>query len=83
MARGLVEREGNPGRRHGRFLPEPEGLAVAQGDPGRGAPERSAFLLARSPRDQRARFLDTFDKIRRNAVGQLERERAFAELAQR
>lgn len=79
MERDLVEREGNPGRRHGRFLPSRKGWRLHKviQDAGR---ERSAFLLAPLAADQRARFLETFDKIRRNAVAQLERERAFAEL---
>jgi DNA-binding MarR family transcriptional regulator len=82
IERGLVEREGKPGRRHGRFRPTGEGMrlhAVIH-EAGR---QRSAFLLAPLPADQRARFLGTFDKIRRNAVAQLERERAFAEIERR
>jgi len=77
--RGLVEREGKPGRRHGRFRPTPEGARLHKviHDAGR---QRSDFLLAPLAADQRARFLGTFDKIRRNAQAQLERERAFAEL---
>jgi hypothetical protein len=42
--------------------------------------ERSAFLLAPLGSEQRARFLASVAKIRRNAVAQLERERAFAEI---
>jgi DNA-binding MarR family transcriptional regulator len=82
IERGLVEREGKPGRRHGRFRPTAEGarLHAVIHDAGR---QRSAFLLAPLPADQRARFLGTFDKIRRNAVAQLERERAFAEIERR
>jgi DNA-binding MarR family transcriptional regulator len=80
MERGLVEREGKPGRRHGRFFPTGGGACLHQviQDAGR---ERSAFLLAPLAAEQRARFLATFDKVRRNAVAQLERERAYAELA--
>lgn len=79
IERGLVQREGKPGRRHGRFLPTAEGARLHKviHDAGR---ERSAFLLAPLKEGERARFLETFDKIRRNAVAQLERERAFAEL---
>ena len=79
MARGLVQREGKPGRRHGRFSPSDEGarLFAVIHEAGR---QRSAFLLAPLAADQRARFLATFDKVRRNATSQLERERAFAEL---
>ncbi|HEY6816192.1 MAG TPA: MarR family transcriptional regulator [Croceibacterium sp.] len=79
MERGLVEREGKPGRRHGRFFPTAEGMRLhgVIHDAGR---QRSAFLLAPLPADQRARFLGTFDKLRRNAVAQLERERAFADI---
>jgi DNA-binding MarR family transcriptional regulator len=82
IERGLVEREGRPGRRHGRFRPTEEGarLHAVIHDAGR---QRSAFLLAPLPADQRARFLGTFDKLRRNAVAQLERERAFAEIERR
>ena len=77
--RGLVEREGKPGRRHGRFYPTAEGARLHRmiHDAGR---QRSDFLLAPLAAGQRARFLATIDKIRRNAQAQLERERAFAEL---
>ena len=79
MERGLVEREGKPGRRHGRFYPSGEGRRLFEviHEAGR---QRSAFLLAPLAADQRARFLATFDKVRRNAASQLERERAFAEI---
>ncbi len=79
MERGLVEREGKPGRRHGRFYPSEEGARLFEviHEAGR---QRSNFLLAPLAADQRARFLATFDKIRRNATSQLERERAFAEI---
>ena len=82
IERGLVEREGKPGRRHGRFRPTPDGarLHAVIHEAGR---QRSAFLLAPLAADQRARFLGTFDKIRRNAVAQLERERAFVEIERR
>ncbi|OYX08607.1 MAG: hypothetical protein B7Z08_08670 [Sphingomonadales bacterium 32-68-7] len=81
VERGLVTREGGPGRRHGRFVPSAEGARLHKviHDAGR---ERSAFLLAPLSEDRRSRFLEIFDKIRRNAVAQLERERAFAELDQ-
>ena len=77
--RGLVAREGKPGRRHGRFYPTVEGARLHKviHDAGR---QRSDFLLAPLSADQRARFLSTFDKIRRNARAQLDRERTFAEL---
>ncbi len=80
--RGLVAREGKPGRRHGHFYPTGEGarLHAVIHEAGR---QRSAFLLAPLPADQRARFLGTFDKLRRNATAQLERERAFAEIDRR
>jgi len=79
MDAGLVRREGKPGRRHGHFSPSEEGARLHRviHDAGR---ERSAFLLAPLGPEQRARFLATVAKIRRNAVGQLERERAFAEI---
>lgn len=77
--RGLVAREGRPGRRHGRFYPTPEGRRlydVIQ----ETSVERSTFLMAPLGLEQGKRFLATFDKLRRNAVAQLERERAFEEL---
>lgn len=79
MDRGLIAREGKPGRRHGRFYPTSEGARLHKviHDAGR---QRSDFLLAPLSADQRTRFLATFDKVRRNAQAQLERERAFAEL---
>ena len=79
MERGLVEREGKPGRRHGRFYPSEKGARLFDviHEAGR---QRSAFLLAPLAPEQRARFLATFDKVRRNAASQLERERAFAEI---
>jgi hypothetical protein len=42
--------------------------------------ERSAFLLAPLDAERRARFLATFDTLRRNAAAQLDRERALSEL---
>ncbi len=82
IEKGLVEREGRPGRRHGRFRPTPEGarLHAVIHEAGR---QRSAFLLAPLAADQRTRFLATIDKIRRNAVAQLERERAYQEIARK
>ena len=79
MERGLVEREGKPGRRHGRFYPSGEGAKLYEVIQEAGR-QRSTFLLAPLATDQRTRFLATFDKVRRNAVAQLARERAFAEI---
>lgn len=79
MDRGLVEREGKAGRRHGRFSPSEEGRKlydIIQ----EASRQRSAFLLAPLSQEDRELFLATFDKIRRNAVVQLERERTFEEL---
>jgi len=79
MERSLVAREGRPGRRHGRFSPTSEGWRlydIIQ----ETSVERSTFLMAPLGDDDRGRFLATFDKLRRNAVAQLERERAFEEL---
>ena len=79
MDRGLIAREGRPGRRHGRFYPSPEGqrlFDIIQ----ETSVERSGFLMAPLGDEQRTRFLATFDKLRRNAEAQLERERAFEEL---
>lgn len=79
VERGLVRREGRPGRRHGRFYPSDKGLELFEVIQEAGR-QRSAFLLAPLAAEQRARFLATFDKVRRNAASQLERERAFAEI---
>lgn len=79
IEKGLVEREGRPGRRHGRFSPTAEGWRlydIIQ----ETSVERSSFLMAPLGEEERRRFLGTFDKLRRNAVAQLERERAFEEL---
>lgn len=77
--KGLVAREGRPGRRHGRFSPTAEGRRlydIIQ----ETSVERSTFLMAPLGEEERQRFLGTFDKLRRNAVAQLERERAFEQL---
>ncbi len=79
VERGLVRREGKPGRRHGRFYPSEAGARLFDTIHEAGR-QRSAFLLAPLASDQRARFLATFEKLRRNASSQLERERAFAEI---
>jgi DNA-binding MarR family transcriptional regulator len=79
MDKGLVTREGRPGRRHGRFSPTAEGWRlydIIQ----ETSVERSSFLMAPLGEEERQRFLTTFDKLRRNAVAQLEREKAFEEL---
>ena len=79
IERGLIERQGRPGRRHGRFLPTEEGqrmfeiiLDASQ--------QRSAYLMAPLTQEERETFLATFEKVRRNAVVQLEREKTFDEL---
>jgi DNA-binding MarR family transcriptional regulator len=76
---GLVRREGQPGRRHGKFSPTDRGLELYQiiFETGR---ERAQFLLAPLAADQLASFMATFDKVRRNAALQLERERTVREL---
>ncbi|MBT2133661.1 MarR family transcriptional regulator [Croceibacterium sp. LX-88] len=79
VERGLVSREGKPGRRHGRFYPSDEGQKLVEVIQEAGR-QRSTFLLAPLEPAHRARFLSTFDKVRRNAVAQLARERAFAEI---
>ncbi len=77
--RDLVERSGKPGRRHGRFGPTTEGQRLFEiiQDASR---QRSTFLLAPLSAREREQFLATFEKVRRNAVVQLERERTFDEL---
>lgn len=78
IERGLVEREGKPGRRHGRFSPSAEGQRLHDIIIQTGI-KRSEFLLQPIPNLRLHAFLATFDKIRRNASAQLERERAFEE----
>ena len=77
--RGLIAREGRPGRRHGRFFPTEEGWRLFNLIQETSI-ERSSFLMAPLGEEQRTRFLATFDRLRRNAVAQLERERAMEEL---
>jgi DNA-binding MarR family transcriptional regulator len=78
--RGLVQRDGKPGRRNGRFQPTDEGMRLYEVIQEAGR-QRSAFLMSTLSDAERDRFLATFDKLKRNAVVQLERERAFRELA--
>lgn len=82
IERGLVERSGKPGRRHGRFAPTEEGsrlIEIIQ----EASRQRSAFLMAPLSVPERDKFAATFEKVRRNAVVQLERERTFDELGQK
>ncbi len=81
LERGIILREGKPGRRHGLFSPSAEGQRLYEiiQDASR---KRSNFLLAPLSHEERDSFLATFDKIRRNAVVQLERERTFEEMGQ-
>lgn len=79
VAKGLVVREGRPGRRHGRFSLTARGREVF-GIIQNASQQRSAFLMAPLSRDERARFLSIFGQIHRNALVQLERERTFEEL---
>jgi DNA-binding MarR family transcriptional regulator len=79
MHRGLIAREGRPGRRHGRFYPTEEGWRLFNLIQETSV-ERSTFLMAPLGDEQRTRFLATFDRLRRNAVAQLERERALEEI---
>jgi DNA-binding MarR family transcriptional regulator len=76
---GLVRREGQPGRRHGKFSPTGRGLELYQIIFETGQ-KRAEFLLAPLPADQLARFMATFEKVRRNAALQLERERTLREM---
>jgi DNA-binding MarR family transcriptional regulator len=77
--RGLIAREGRPGRRHGKFYPTAEGQRLFNLIQETSV-ERSSFLMAPLGEEERTRFLATFDKLRRNAVAQFERERALEEL---
>ncbi|MCB5424548.1 winged helix DNA-binding protein [Altererythrobacter sp. CC-YST694] len=79
IEKGLVVREGKLGRRHGRFSPSAEGQVLYDIIVETGF-NRSKFLMEPVPARQLEAFLTTFDKIRRNAAAQLERERAFEEL---
>lgn len=81
VQRGLVERQGRPGRRHGRFTPTADGQRLF-GIIQEASLQRSAFLMAPLTSDERTRFLATFEKVHRNALVQLERERTFEELGQ-
>jgi len=81
IERGLVERSGKPGRRHGKFTPTDEGarlIEIIQ----EASRQRSAFLMAPLSVPERDKFAVTFEKVRRNAIVQLERERTFDELGQ-
>ena len=77
IQRGLVAREGRPGRRHGRFYPTAEGARM-HGLIHEAGRERSAYLLAPLDEPRRARFIATFDKLKQNAAAQLERERGLS-----
>lgn len=79
IERALVKREGKPGRRHGRFSPTEKGQRLYDTITETSL-ERSEFLMEPIPGERLNAFLATFDKIRRNASAQLERERAFEEL---
>jgi len=78
IERGLVTREGKPGRRHGRFSPTEEGRKLYDVIL-KTSFKRAEFLMESIPAEKRAAFMAVFDKIRRNAAAQLERERAFEE----
>jgi len=81
LGRGLIERDGRPGRRHGRFTPTGAGQAIYE-TIHEASRQRSAFLMAPLTATERESFLTTFEKVHRNAVVQLERERTFEELGQ-
>ena len=81
IERGLIERQGRPGRRHGRFTPTTDGQRMF-GIILEASLQRSAFLMAPLTPDERERFLSTFGKVHRNAAVQLERERAFEQLGE-
>lgn len=78
IERGLVTREGKPGRRHGRFSPTEEGQRLFDIISKRSV-KRSDYLMEPVAKDDLTEFHATFDKIRRNAAAQLERERALEE----
>ncbi len=82
VERALVDRQGRPGRRHGRFTLTDEGERMYEiiQDASR---QRSTYLMAPLTAEERARFLAIFEKVHRNAAVQLERERAFEEMGHR
>ncbi|MXP25259.1 MarR family transcriptional regulator [Altererythrobacter indicus] len=79
IERGLVAREGRPIRRLGSFSPTEKGVELYSiiSDV---AMKRSDFLMAPLSGERLDYFMRTFNKIRRNAFAQLERERAFEEI---
>ena len=79
IERGLVKREGRPGRRHGRFSPTEEGKGLYDKllD---ASQKRAAFLMEPLSPSQLSAFVATFDKVRRNAAAQLQRERSLEEM---
>lgn len=79
IEKGLVLREGGPGRRHGKFSPTGEGSRIYQVLFEAGN-KRAEFLLAPLQHGRLDSFMATFGKIKRNATAQLERERALREL---
>lgn len=79
VARGIVTREGKPGRRHGRFSPTEEGARLYEIIV-RTSEKRNDYLMEPIPQDRQHAFLATFEKIRRNSAAQLERERAMEEI---
>jgi DNA-binding MarR family transcriptional regulator len=81
IERGLVERQGRPGRRHGRFTPTTDGQRMF-GIILEASLQRSAFLMAPLTPGERERFLTTFEKVHRNAAVQLERERTIEQLGE-
>jgi len=82
IEKGLVVRDGKPGRRHGRFSPTDEGRRLFDiiND---AALKRSSYLMAPLEPARLSGFLATFDKVRRNSEAQLLRERALEEFDNR
>lgn len=79
IERGLVAREGRPVRRLGSFSPTEKGLELYSIISNMGM-KRSDFLMAPLSGERLDHFMKIFNKIRRNAFAQLERERAFEEI---
>lgn len=79
IARGLVERSGKPGRRHGFFSPTEEGRRIYD-IVTETAATRSEFLFQGIDEERLDTFMTAFDTLFRNAEVQVAREKAIQEM---
>lgn len=79
IERGLVERSGKPGRRHGFFGPTEEGRRIHDIIT-ETAVTRSEFLFQGIDEDRLDTFMTAFDILCRNAEVQVAREKAIQEM---